>query len=90
MVNGESSAEVQGLTQAFQGMRTVVAFANVMLCEGNVDVARKHYEAARILFRKLDNDRGVRLDEWPLSFSLGRNKERSTPSGQHTFNIYCI
>lgn len=60
MLNDVSSPEVEGLLRAFEGMRTIVKFANMTLSTGNIDDALKNYESALIMFKKLGNERGVR------------------------------
>ena len=61
MVNDVSSPEVEELIEAFKAMSTVVKAANMNLRSGNLNVARKNYVNALILFKKLEDDRGVRV-----------------------------
>lgn len=59
MLNDVSCPEVEGLMDAFKKMSTVVKFANTSLKSGNVAVAQESYTDALILFKKLENSRGV-------------------------------
>ena len=61
VVNDVSSPEVEELIEAFKAMSTVVKAANLNLKSGNVNVARENYVNALILFKKLEDDRGVRV-----------------------------
>ena len=61
VVNDVSSPEVEELIEAFKAMSTVVKAANMNLRSGNFSVARDNYVNALILFKKLEDDRGVRV-----------------------------
>lgn len=59
MLNDVSCPEVEELMDAFKTMTTVVKFANLSLESGNVNAAEQHYIEALVLFKKLQNSRGV-------------------------------
>lgn len=61
IVNEVSSPEVEDLIEAFKAMSTVVKAANMSLKSGNLSVARENYVNALILFKKLEDERGVGL-----------------------------
>ena len=56
-----SSPEVEELMEAFKAMSTVVKAANINLRSGDLHIAEQNYVDALILFKKLENERGVRL-----------------------------
>lgn len=60
-MNETSSPEVEELMEAFKAMSTVVKAANINLRSGDLQIAEKNYVDALILFKKLENERGVRL-----------------------------
>lgn len=59
MLNEVSCPEVEKLMDTFNSMTTVVKFANVSLESGNVEAAQQSYVDALVLFKKLQNSRGV-------------------------------
>lgn len=59
MLNEVSSPEVDKLVDAFLGMTTILKSGNLTLSSGNMELAQKIYEDALILYKKLENDRGV-------------------------------
>lgn len=59
MLNEVSCPEVEELMETFKTMTTVVKFANVSLESGNVEAAQQSYVEALVLFKKLQNSRGV-------------------------------
>lgn len=60
IVNEVSSPEVEELIEAFKAMSTVVKAANISLRSGNLVMAKENYVNALILFKKLEDERGVR------------------------------
>lgn len=68
MVNEVSSPEVEELVEGFKTMTTIVKSANLSLGRGDINVAKQIYEEALVLFKKLDNERGVRVT--PVSWAL--------------------
>lgn len=77
MLNEVTCPEVEGLMDAFRKMSTVVKFANTSLESGKIEVAYQSYTEALILFKKLNNSRGV---SWRrLVRSLGVRKREPRP-----------
>ena len=60
-MNEVSCPEVEELMEACKAMSTVVKAANINLRSGELAIAKHNYIDALILFKKLGNDRGVRV-----------------------------